>query len=188
MQCFVRSLLLAAMLFSVARAAPAQTQAAQPSTATPTVAVATAEPAGFPANLRWNLVPKFIQWVNDKAQISWPPNDGCAGTAEPASLTAGELIDRFGSEGGTFFTPKGESYGSRAVPYICRQMDYRVYRVLKPIAVKACKAAPWFNEPGGAVQVQTADPAYKLVANGMIKVMSYAPGGSGGPAPQCGRP
>jgi hypothetical protein len=36
--------------------------------------------------------------------------------------------------------------------------------------------------------VQTADPAYKLVANGMIKVMSYAPGGSGGPAPQCGRP
>jgi hypothetical protein len=206
MQCSIRSLLLAAMLFSIARSAPAQTQATRPPAATatataPTAAVATgatstvaaaavgiATPAGFPANLRWSLVPKFIQWVNDKAQISWPPHDGCAGTPEPASLTAGELIDRFGSEGGTFFTPKGASYDSRAVPYVCNQMDYRVYRVLKPIAVKACKAAPWFNEPGGALQVQTADPAYKLVANGMIEVMSYAPGGSGGPAPQCGRP
>jgi hypothetical protein len=188
MQRFVRSVLLAATLFAAALPAPVPAQTAPAATPIATVPVSTAAPVGFPANLRWGLVPKFIQWVDAKAQIAWPPNDGCAGTPTPGSLTAGELIDRFGSEGGTFFSPKGASYQSRAVPYVCPQMDYRVYRVLKPIAVKSCRAAPWFNEPGGAVQVQTADPAYKLVANGVIEVVSYAPGGNGGPAPQCGRP
>jgi hypothetical protein len=98
------------------------------------------------------------------------------------------MIDRFGSEGGTFFSPRGESYQSRAVPYVCRMMDYRVYRVVKPIAVKSCKAAPWFNEPGGAIQVQTTEPAYKLVAEGKIEVVSHAISGSSGSAPQCGSP
>jgi hypothetical protein len=71
---------------------------------------------------------------------------------------------------------------------MCTQMNYRVYRVTRPIPVETCKAAPWFDEPGGAVRVQTADPAYKLVAFGMIQVVSYARGGSGGSAPQCGGP
>jgi hypothetical protein len=145
-------------------------------------------PTGFPANLRWDLVPKWIQWASGKATISWPPNDGCALAPQTAQLTVGQTIDRFGSEGGTFFSPRGESYQSRAVPYVCTQMDYRVYRVTRPIPVKTCKAAPWFDEPGGAMQVQAADPAYKLVASGMIQVVSYAHGGSGGPAPQCGGP
>jgi hypothetical protein len=81
-------------------------------------------PADFPANLRWDLVPKWIKWVADKAQISWPPNDGCAAAPVAQSLTAGQMIDRFGSEFGAFFSPKGESFRSRAVPYVCRQMDY----------------------------------------------------------------
>jgi hypothetical protein len=67
-------------------------------------------------------------------------------------------------------------------------MDYRVYRLVKPVAVKSCKAAPWFDESGGAVQVQTADPANKLLASGIIEQVSYDAGGSSGQAPQCGRP
>jgi hypothetical protein len=173
---FVRALIVTACLFGIAPLASARAQ------------TASAPATGFPANLRWDLVPKWIQWVDAKAQISWPPNDGCASAPVAQSLTAGQMVDRFGSEGGTFFSPKGESYRSRAVPYVCRQMDYRVYRVVKPVAVKSCKAAPWFGEPGGAVQVQTADPAYKLVADGTIEVISYAVGGNGGPTPQCGRP
>jgi hypothetical protein len=151
-------------------------------------AQAESPPEGFPPNLRYDLVPKWIKWVADKAQISWPPNDGCAGAPIAQSLTPGQMIDRFGSEFGTFFSPRGERFRSRAVPYVCSQMDYRVYRVVKPIAIKSCKAAPWFDEPGGAVQVQTADPANKLVAAGMIEQVSYAAGGSSGSAPQCGRP
>ena len=149
---------------------------------------ADAPPPGFPANLRYDLVPKWIKWVTDKAEISWPPNDGCAAAPIAQSLTRGQMIDRFGGEFGTFFSPRGESFRSRAVPYVCTQMDYRVYRVVKPIAIKSCKAAPWFGEPGGAVQVQTAVPANKLVADGMIEQVSHATGGSSGAAPQCGRP
>jgi Tuberculosis necrotizing toxin len=189
MKRFVRALfttisLFGASLFAVVSCAPTQQQPV----ATTQAEAANTPPAGFPANLRWDLVPKWIQWADAKAQISWPPNDGCEAAPVARSLPAGELIDRFGSEGGTFFSPKGESYQSRAVPYICRKMDYWVYRVARPLAVKSCKAAPWFNEPGGAIQVQTAGPAYKLVADGTLEVVSHAVGGSGGPDPQCGRP
>jgi hypothetical protein len=189
----VRCFFVAVFLAGLARPAPVMAQAAPiEAPAAPAQAqngqAATAAPAGFPANLRWDLVPKWIQWVEAKAQISWPPNDGCLSAPVARSLATGEMIDRFGSEGGSFFSPEGESYRSRAVPYVCAQMDYRVYRVLKPIAVKSCKAAPWFGEPGDAIQVQTTDPAYKLVADGSIEVVSYAVGGSSGSAPQCGRP
>jgi hypothetical protein len=173
------SLLLALALLGPTHLTPARAQTTQ-ATNTP--------PSGWPANLQWTLVPKWIQWVADKAMISWPPNDGCAAAPVTATLPVGTLIDRFGSEGGTFFSPKGESFDSRAVPYVCKMMDYRVYRVEQPLQVKRCKAAPWFGEPGGAVQVQAADPAYKLVAGGTIKMVSYEPGGSSNPYPQCGRP
>ncbi len=143
-------------------------------------------PAGWPGILRWDLVPKWIQWVDGKANISWPPNDGCAAAPVNETIPVGTELDRFGSEGGTFFSPKGESFRARAVPYVCRQMDYRVYRVLKPLPVKACKAAPWFGEPGGAKQVQTTDPAFKLVAAGVIEAVEYDVGGSGRTSPLCG--
>jgi hypothetical protein len=63
--------------------------------------VRTAAPAGFPANLRWDLVPKWINWTSPNATISWPPNDGCTAAPEARTLPVGDLIDRFGSEGGS---------------------------------------------------------------------------------------
>lgn len=172
---FLRPVLLALAVAGAAPAAPVQAQTGP-------------APSDFPANLRWDLVPNWIQWASEKANIKWPPNDGCATAPVNKVLAPGQLIDRFGSEGGTFFSPKGESFNSRAVPYVCKAMDYRVYKVLKPIPVKSCKAAAWFNEPGGAEQEQTADPAYKLVAAGSIVAVTYVVGGSSGPSPQCGRP
>jgi hypothetical protein len=72
--------LLASVLLALALLGPAQMapvhQAAQ---------AATPPPAGSPANLRWDLVPKWIKWAAEKASISWPPNDGCA--AGPVSET-----------------------------------------------------------------------------------------------------
>ena len=142
-------------------------------------------PASWPASLRWDLVPKWIQWTADKPTVFWPPNDGCAAAPVTDTIPAGTLIDRFGSEGGTFFSPRGMSFNSRAVPYVCKMMDYRIYKVLKPLAVKACQAAPWFNEPGGAKQVQTTEPAYKLVADQSIVAIFYEAGGNNLPDPQC---
>jgi hypothetical protein len=172
---FLRPVLLALALAGAGSVAPVQAQTGP-------------APADFPGNLRWDLVPTWIQWASEKANVKWPPNDGCAAAPVAKVLAPGTLIDRFGSEGGTFFSPRGESFDARAVPYVCKAMDYRVYKVLKPIPVKSCKAAAWFNEPGGAEQEQTADPAYKLVAAGSIVAVTYVVGGSSGPSPQCGRP
>jgi len=175
--------LFASVLLALALLGPAQF-----APVTQSALAASPPPSGWPANLRWDLVPKWIQWAADKATITWPPNDGCAAAPVAEAVPVGALIDRFGSEGGTFFSPRGESFASRAVPYVCNQMDYRVYKVLKALPVKACKAAPWFDEPGGAKQVQSADPAYKLVAAGTIVAETYEVGGGTGPYPQCGRP
>lgn len=160
--------------------------------ATPPQTAQTASPAppGWPAYYRWDLVPDWIKWADNTATVRWPADDGCAAAPAPRSetLPVGTLIDRFGRETGSFFSPKGESFASRAMPYVCPQMDYRVYRVTTPLPVTACKAAPWFGEPGGAVQDKTTDTAEKLVASGTLVTVSYQSAGSGGPAPQCARP
>src|SRR5689334_8364747 len=79
-------------------------------------------PADFPANLRWDLVPTWITWASPKATVAWPSNDGCAAVPEVTTLSPGALLDRFGNQSGTFFSPLGESFHARAVPYVCRQM------------------------------------------------------------------
>ena len=141
-----------------------------------------------PVNFRADLTPKWMTCADGKANVKWPPNDGFAAPPATRTLALGDVIDRFGSEGGTFFSPRGQSFDARAVPYVCRQMDYRVYQVRKPIKVKAGKAAPWFDEPGGAMQYETAEPAYKLLAEGDLAPVTFRPAGSSQSAPQCGSP
>jgi Tuberculosis necrotizing toxin len=171
---FVLTLTLA--VASIAGCAPQQPPQ-QPQTATA---------SACPVNFRTDLMPKWMTCADGKANVKWPPNDGFAAAPTTQTLMLGDVIDRFGSEGGTFFSPKGESFDSRAVPYVCRQMDYRIYQVRKPIPVKAGKAAPWFDEPGGAMQFETTEPAYKLLAEGDLAVVTFQPAGSSPPGPQCG--
>lgn len=174
----VGSIIVALALLGAAQFPPAQAQTHQ-STA----------PDSFPKTLRWDLVPKWIEWSEAQGvRVKWPPNDGCTAAPEVKTLAAGTLIQRFGSESGSIFVPKGTSFRSQSLPYVCTAMDFRVYRVVKPVTVKSCKAAPWFDQPGGAVQLEATKPAYQLVADGMIRRESFEAAGSGTAAPQCGRP
>lgn len=149
---------------------------------TPPVAQQSA--SALPPNIRPDLAEKW----HPNGQIMWPPNDGCAAAPVSQTLPTGTLIDRFGSEGGTFFSPRGESYAARAVPYVCSKMAYTVYRVDRPLPVQACRAAPWFDEPGGATQYKTDAPAYKLREAGTIEVATGDSSGNGKPASPCGSP
>lgn len=169
-----RGILVLAGALSLALPAGAQTQPASPAT--------TGAPQ-LPPYMRQDLYPAF---VDAAGKINWPPHDGFAADPVSTTLQPGTLIDRFGSEGGTFFSPKGESFDARALPYVCSQMAYTVYRVDKPVHVLEGKAAPWFNEPGGAEQYETDEPAYKLRASGAIEVVPNDSGGSGKPAAPCG--
>lgn len=147
---------------------------AQPAAAQP------APPKEFPANLRWELVPKWIKWIDNRAQIRWPPNDGCASPPQTKPLPVGTLIDRMGSEIGSWFYAKGESFAERSLPYAGRQLDYRMYRVLKPLAVRSCGGAPWFDQPGGARQLQGSAPANRLAQSDMLERVSYRTAGNSG--------
>ncbi len=154
--------------------------------ATSVVAQPATLPTDWPPNLRPSL---FSEWIDAAKQIKWPPRDGCAEAAPvAATIEPGALIDRFGSEGGSFFSPVGQPFANRALPYICSQMVYTTYRVKQAMNVQSCAAAPWFGEPGGAVQYKTAEPAYKLLASGMIEVAKVDATSDGKPASQCGSP
>ena len=144
---------------------------------------ATSVPAsggGWPAYLRGDLVPEWIT-----LNIRWPANDGCVEPPKHERLVPGTLIDRFGSENGTFFSPKGEKFGARSVPYVCRKMEYRIYRVIRPLDVETCTIAPWFGEIGGGLQNKTEKPARALVADGTLGLVTYVAPNQSVPPPQC---
>ncbi len=142
-------------------------------------------PLATPPGVRPEL--QNARWISPDGQIKWPPNDGFAGPPVPEMLPPGTLLDRFGDENGTFFSPRGARYGWRALPYLCEQQDYTIYRVLLPLPVWVGKAAPWFNEPGGATQFHTDAPAASMRQDGEIAVIIHHPGGDGSAERPCER-
>ena len=135
-----------------------------------TATVATSPANLLPADIRPTLSSK---WIGPAGTIDWPPNDGFNGAPVPIDLPVGTIIDRFGSDGGTFFSPIGEPYRARAVPYVCAKMRYVTYKIDKPLHVLSGKAAPWFDEPGGATQYETDRPVYKLIADNVIEAVPH---------------
>jgi hypothetical protein len=112
----------------------------------------------------------FLQtWYNATECDGWcyPPQDGFSLTSENQTisgnitLNTGILIDRFGSEFGTFVSPAAAPYMQRALPPVNLDTpqstptfpyNYHVYRVLKPFVALAGPIAPWFGQPGQGVQ------------------------------------
>jgi hypothetical protein len=64
----------------------------------------------LPANVRPDL---GHQWIAADGSIRWPAQDGFAAPPTLVVLPPGMIIDRFGSDYGRFFSPKGASYGAR---------------------------------------------------------------------------
>ena len=109
------------------------------------------------------------QWRDASGAIVWPSHDGFAATPVLLVLPPGVLIDRFGSDYGRFFSPKGAAYKARALPYVCASLVYRVYRTDQPLLVWTGTAAPWFDQPGGATQLETDATAAQLLADHVIE-------------------
>ena len=97
-------------------------------------------------------------FVNAQGKIKWPPKgtDGfvvdSAGKpiTEPANLKAGQVIDRFGSNGGRFTSPvdNGEilPFNTRGLPYPEGYQVYHQYEIVKDLTkeniLQAFKEAP----------------------------------------------
>lgn len=148
-------------------------QAAVQPTPAATVSDAT-QPMSTPApppGIRPDLNPK---WRLANGDINWPLHDGFDAPPILLVLEPGMLIDRFGPESGHFFSPKGASFGRRAVPYVCLTYPYHVYRVEEPLLAWTGKAAAWFDEPGGATQLQTDASVAQLLADGTISTIAVS--------------
>lgn len=102
------------------------------------------------------------QWYDAQGNMHWPPNDGFAAAPVAVSLPPGMMLDRFGNPDGSYFSPVGTPYDMRALPYACHGLPYTAYRVDRPLVVQSGTAAPWFGEPGGAIQYQTSQTAAHL--------------------------
>jgi hypothetical protein len=115
-------------------------------------------------------------WLDATGHVKWPPKDGFAAEPVPVILPPGMLLDRFGSDYGRFFSPRGASFDGRALPYDCHLQPYKTYRVKAPLFVWAGRAAPWFDESGGATQFETDATAAQLVADATIEPVDTATG------------
>lgn len=110
----------------------------------------------------------------------------------PVALIEGQLIDRFGSEGGTYLSPAGTPYGARGIPPESlnpfpggQPCNYYRYRVLTPFSVNAGPIAPALGQPGFGLQYVLSNTLFAgvtervnvsyLLANGYVERIPYAP-------------
>jgi hypothetical protein len=130
-----------------------------------------------PPQIRADIAPK---WKDGSGNLVWPPNDGAAGTVTPVVLEPGMILDRYGCEGGNFLSPRGAAFTNRALPYVCATAPYFTYRVSRPLLAWTAKAAPWFDQKGGATQFQTDASVGQLLADGVLEKVTVQ-------APACGK-
>ncbi len=102
--------------------------------------------------------PKYFDQITGDAiypGMYGDPNIGgfTNGIYKTKTLTLGQVIDRYGSNGtGQYFSPGGSSFESRALPPFMETQPYTQYEVLKPFEVKSGEIAPWFGKVGKGIQ------------------------------------
>jgi hypothetical protein len=106
---------------------------------------------------------------NRSLQSYYPPNRGFAGPSERVTLQPGELVDRYGSTGGSFASPKGTPLPERSVPFGAEQKQLQIFRVLKPVEADAGKVSSWFNQPGGGKQYDFGRSIQELIDDGVVE-------------------
>jgi Tuberculosis necrotizing toxin len=142
----------------------------------------------------------YLKLFYDRVARSWryPPQGGYALTplgvpiAGPSTLVQGQIVDRFGSEGGTYLSPAGTPYAARGIPPESlnpfpggEPCNYYRYRVLKPFSVNAGPIAPALGQPGFGLQYVLSNTLFAgvservnvtyLLANGYVERVPYAP-------------
>ncbi|CAK7236474.1 hypothetical protein SBRCBS47491_009649 [Sporothrix bragantina] len=128
---------------------------------------------------------QFLATYYDLTVNGWkyPPYDGfqldTAGQPIAAAMTlpVGLLIDRFGSEYGSYASPAAAPFMQRALPPSnldtppdnpAYPFNYHIYRVTEAFEVVAGPTASWFGQPGQGVQYMLSDNILSLVNSGFL--------------------
>ncbi|KAJ2972111.1 hypothetical protein NQ176_g7344 [Zarea fungicola] len=124
-------------------------------------------------------------WTGPDGSYKYPPQNGFQldvnGNAINGSLQLeiGTLLDRFGSEYGSYVSAASAPFSQRALPPSSLDTDpnnpnfpygYHLYRVVRPFTVVGGPIAPWFGQPGLGAQFYTGGVGniMKLLADGLI--------------------
>ncbi len=106
--------------------------------------------------------------TNTAVATKYPANASIAGTTERIFLRPGQVIDRYGSLSGKWFSQPGVSYGARSIPP--GQTPYTQFSVLKPFEVNRSLASPgaFSGQTGFGVQYQSPVRAKVLINRNII--------------------
>ncbi|KAL3422407.1 hypothetical protein PVAG01_06563 [Phlyctema vagabunda] len=113
----------------------------------------------------------LARWTNaSTGTYRYPPDNGFSldqdghGINGTLTLEVGTLVDRFGSEFGSFVSAAEAPYSQRSLPPTNLATspsapeypyNYHIYQVLKPFEVVGGPIAPWFGQPGLGAQFYT---------------------------------
>ncbi|KAF9377351.1 hypothetical protein CPB97_010265 [Podila verticillata] len=125
----------------------------------------------------------LAKWTVNGA-YTFPPDNGFVinTSNEPikgnATLLTGTLVDRFGSENGTYLSPAEAPYQQRSLPPSSLDTpkekpfypyNYHVYKVVKPFVVEAGPIAAYFGQPGAGTQYHTFYNIMTLLEKGYLE-------------------
>ena len=123
--------------------------------------------------------PPYLQDPDSYWREYWDPEDdrwrypdaggSVPGTQREVTLPVGYLIDRFGSDYGTYFARVDTPYTARSLPPTQTSAPYHQYEVIKALPVTQSKTLPWFGEKGLGTQFETTHSVTWLVEHGYIK-------------------
>jgi len=97
----------------------------------------------------------------------YPANNGFLGAAQRTFLRPGQLISRYGSTTGRYFSPLGTPLSMRALPPGFSSI-YNTYKVVKPFEVQFGRIAPAFGQSGLGTQFLSPVPTSTLLRRGII--------------------
>ncbi|MBU6410520.1 MAG: glycohydrolase toxin TNT-related protein, partial [Verrucomicrobia bacterium] len=116
--------------------------------------------AGRMTQQRFNFLSKLTS-------RQWPPNYGFLNQGR-ATLIPGTMVDRFGSDVGSFVSPVGTPFWQRSLPASFASKPYSVFQVMRPIEVRAGTVAPAFGMAGLGTQFQFHLSVEELVEEGYL--------------------
>ncbi|MCA1032510.1 TNT domain-containing protein [Bacillus timonensis] len=103
-------------------------------------------------------------------KIVWPTNNGSVvGTEKKVVLQKGYQFDRYGLNGGSYVSPVGTPYGMRSLAPGTELKPYKTFEVVKSVRGEGSIIAPWFDQPGGGVQIKLNSTIQELLDNGSIR-------------------
>jgi hypothetical protein len=126
----------------------------------------------------------LFTWFNESPSpgFIYPEEEGffINGDGDPdrrnGTLAVDTIVDRFGSERGSFLAPYLSPYAERALPPSnlattdpAFPFNYHIYRVARELPVLEGRIAPWFGQIGRGVQYKTAENVAALVAGGFLE-------------------